>query len=67
MNAWRAQELRSLAAPQVLPATAVPDATNRPGSAIESDTAAFVAEILGAPGNAAVLEACAPDATATTP
>ena len=42
-------------------------ATNRPGSAIEFDTAAFVAEILDASGNAAVLEARAPDATATTP
>ena len=57
MRAWRAQELRSLAAPQVLPAMAVPDATNRPGSAFESDTAAFVAEILDASGNATVLEA----------
>jgi hypothetical protein len=67
MSAWRVQELRSLAAPQALPATAVPGATNRPGTAIEPETAALVAEILGAPGIAAVLEARAPDATATTP
>lgn len=53
--------------PEAPSGAAVPDSMNRSGNAVKPDAAAFVAEILGGPGNGAVHEAHAPDATAARP